>query len=100
MANNEIPRRIRQDLWCPAEKAIATAMAAVEAMAPDLRLTAAVMLLGQARERVADFVDGVEYFPCARCGAQTTLRKVNDGCELHFRSCTTCHTDVQIPVEG
>jgi len=48
------------DLWCPAEKAIAAAVAAVEAMPADTRLTDAVCLLGRARDRVADFVDGVE----------------------------------------
>lgn len=44
----------------PAETAITDAMAAVEAMPPDLRLTDAVVLLQQARDKVADFVDGVK----------------------------------------
>lgn len=51
------PRRIRADLWTPAEHAIANAVAAVEAAGAHPALTDAVVLLGQARERVADFVD-------------------------------------------
>lgn len=58
--SNDFPRRNQMDLWCPAEKAIHDAMQAVEAMTADTRLTAAVVLLGQARDRVADFVDGVD----------------------------------------
>jgi hypothetical protein len=59
MKDNEIPRRIQIDKFCPAEKAIYDAMAAVEDMAADPRLTDAVVLLQQARDKVADFVDRV-----------------------------------------
>lgn len=52
------PRRIRIDLQTPAEGAIRAAMDAVEALPPDVRLTDAVVLLGKALDRVADFVDG------------------------------------------
>lgn len=45
---------------CPAEKAISEAMAAVEAMAADVRLSDAVSLLQAARDSVADYVDGVK----------------------------------------
>lgn len=55
----EIPRRNRVDQWTPAEHAIDAAMQAVEALPADERLTAAVVLLGDARQRVADYVDGV-----------------------------------------
>lgn|GEM_PF-1348155 len=57
---NEIPRRIRIDKLTPAELAIRDAVLAVEAAGCDPRLTDAVVLLGQAKEKVADFVDGVE----------------------------------------
>lgn len=43
----------------PTEKAIRYAVNAVEAMPGDVRLSQAVTLLEQARELVADFVDGV-----------------------------------------
>ena len=56
---NDIPRRIRVDLFVPAEKAIYDAAQEVEKKAPDVRLTDAVKLLHLAREKVADYVDGV-----------------------------------------
>jgi hypothetical protein len=52
-------RRCRIDKFVPAEKAIYDAMGAVEEMPPDTRLTDAVVLLQKARDKVADFVDGV-----------------------------------------
>lgn len=55
--SNNIPRRIRQDLMTHGEVAITRAIAIVEAMGADARLTDAVTLLAQARDRVADFVD-------------------------------------------
>jgi hypothetical protein len=58
-----IPRRIRFDLFTPAEKAIQDAVQAVEAAGCDPRLTRAVILLGQARDAVADYVDGVDSPP-------------------------------------
>jgi len=54
-----IPRRNQTLQWTPAERAIYDAMQAVEAMPADTRLTDAVILLGKARDRVADYVDGV-----------------------------------------
>jgi hypothetical protein len=57
---DEIPRRCRIDLMVPAELAIRAAVETVEEMAADVRLTEAVILLGRAQERVADFVDGVK----------------------------------------
>ena len=41
----------------PAEAAITAAMDAVERLPADSRLTEAVVLLSQARDKVADFVD-------------------------------------------
>lgn len=54
------PRRASVQLWTPAEKAIADAVAAVEAAGADVRLTDAVVLLQAARDSVADFVDGID----------------------------------------
>lgn len=58
MSDNGFPRRIRTDLYTPAERAIADAIAAVEAAGAHPRLTDAVVLLGQAKDAVADFVEG------------------------------------------
>lgn len=52
-----IPRRCRLDLATPAETAIRSAIAAVEAAGAHPLLTEAVMLLGEARNKVADFVE-------------------------------------------
>jgi hypothetical protein len=57
------PRRCYVDKMVPAELAITQAMYAVEAMPPDVRLTDAVTLLDKAREKVADFVDGLKAEP-------------------------------------
>lgn len=57
----DIPfRRNRIDLMTPAELAIREAMLRVEEAGADVRLTDAVVLLGEARDAVADFVDHVE----------------------------------------
>lgn len=52
-----IPRRARLELQRPAERAIRGAIHAVEALPADIRLTDAVILLGQAFDKVADFID-------------------------------------------
>lgn len=52
-----IPRRIRLDHCTPAELAIVAAVKAVEEAGAHPLLTDAVVLLGQARDKVADFVD-------------------------------------------
>lgn len=51
------PRRIRIDRYTPAEAAIAWALQVVEAAGAHPLLTDAVILLGQAKDRVADFVE-------------------------------------------
>lgn len=56
---DQIPRRCDLFRSAPAELAIRAAVDAVESMGADVRLTDAVQLLGAARERVADYVDGV-----------------------------------------
>lgn len=58
-AATETPRRIDLLRMTSAESAITAAMAEVERMPADVRLTDAVLLLNQARDKVADFVDGV-----------------------------------------
>lgn len=55
-----IPRRHCLDQYCPAEKHIHRAMRAVEKMGAAISLTDAVVLLDQAKSRVADFVDGID----------------------------------------
>jgi hypothetical protein len=52
-----IPRRCRVDLMVPAELAIRAAKLAVEEAGAHVHLTEAVILLSQAQEKVADFVD-------------------------------------------
>ncbi len=53
-----IPRRQRADHSVPVEKVLRTAARMVEEMGADERLTRAVNLLHEARECVADFVEG------------------------------------------
>lgn len=55
----EIPRRNRIDKFVTAEKKIFDAIQSVEDMGADIRLTDAVILLSQAQNKVADFVDGI-----------------------------------------
>lgn len=57
---DNVPRRARLDLFTKAERAIYDAVQEVEALAADVRLTDAVVLLQAARESVADYVDGIE----------------------------------------
>jgi len=56
---DDIPRRIRIDRLTPAERAIYDALIAVEAVGAHPLLTEAVVLLQEARSKVADYVDGV-----------------------------------------
>ena len=51
-------RRLELERATPAELAIDAAIAEVEKLPPDGRLTAAILLLEKARKRVADFLDG------------------------------------------
>lgn len=54
---DSIPRRVRMDLMVHAELAICHAVDVVEEMPADVRLTDAVILLAEAREKIADYVD-------------------------------------------
>lgn len=60
---DDTPRRRDLNRWTDAERAIQAATDEVERVGADPRLTNAVLLLGKARERVADFIDGVEQDP-------------------------------------
>lgn len=55
--HDETPRRSRMDKWTPAEHAIQNAVVVVEEAGAHPLLTDAVILLGQARDKVADYVD-------------------------------------------
>ena len=48
------------DRWTPAETAIGEAMRVVEAMPADVRLTQAMILLGKAKDAVAEYADYVD----------------------------------------
>lgn len=52
-----IPRRIQVDRMTLAELAIRNAIQEVEKLAADSRLTEAVVLLGKAQDKVADYID-------------------------------------------
>lgn len=58
LRDDGIPTRADIRFWSDAERAIATAMRAVEDAGASLALTDAVILLGKARDRVADHVEG------------------------------------------
>lgn len=62
---NGIPRRNRIDLLTPAEKSIYDAMQEVEEIGADIKLTDAVTLLQQARDKVADYIEekGLDSLP-------------------------------------
>lgn len=59
----DVPRRHRLDRLTEAELSIFEATQRVEELPADERLTEAVILLGRARELVADYVDGVPVDP-------------------------------------
>lgn len=57
MSDNKIPRRSCIYLLTPAEKAVYDSVQAVEKVGADVRLTDAVVLLQQVREKLADYFD-------------------------------------------
>jgi hypothetical protein len=57
---SEIPRRCDMSRWSVQERAIDRAVRSVELMGADVRLTDAVVLLGAARDSVADYIDHVD----------------------------------------
>jgi hypothetical protein len=76
----QIPRRARMDKWIPAERAIYDAAQAVEKLPANTLLTEAVVLLGQAREKVAAYVDSqltIDGYPI-RCEADRNVMRAAD----------------------
>lgn len=57
MGNNEIPRRARLDLVTPEEKALYEMVWQIEKLGAHVLLTDVVVLLGRAREKLADWVE-------------------------------------------
>jgi len=57
---SNILRRHNLNELSPAEIAFRNAMAEVEKLGADERLTDAIILLDKAKNKVADFIDGVE----------------------------------------
>lgn len=54
---NYNPRRDREDLMHPAEKAIQDAIMAIEELPADVELTNAQILIQQAKDKVSDYLD-------------------------------------------
>lgn len=54
---NGIPRRSFIPEWTAAEFAISNAMEEVEELGADVLLTEAVVLLGKAKDKVADYIE-------------------------------------------
>jgi hypothetical protein len=53
----DIPRRICMDHWIPAERAINDVKQIVEGLGCHVALTDAVILLGQAQDKIADWAE-------------------------------------------
>ncbi len=87
MANDEAetPRRIRLDLFTPAEKAIYDAAMEVEKVGADVKLTDAVILLQQARSLVADYVDQTNLTEKENSMRLPSNLQPNQVCKLKFR---------------
>ena len=93
---DEIPRRIDMTRWTPAEHAIGAAMSEVERAGADTRLTDAVVLLGQAKDAVADYVDGVTRTPeplCWRCKERHGVVAYSIGKGIVNRECIECASE-------
>jgi hypothetical protein len=58
-----VPRRCDLERCTPAELAIRTAIVEVEKVGADERLTRVVLALDEAREQLADIIDGVVRTP-------------------------------------
>lgn len=76
----------------PAELAIRAAVLAVEKLPADTRLTRAVILLGEAQRKVADFIDNcdddgqhVAYLRSRGSGARRHLQICDSGAEGAFK---------------
>ena len=87
-----IPRKIRLDLMTPPEVALRAAMAAVEAMPADTRLTNASVKVGEALALVSDYVDeqmrGVSLVYTAQC----SQKSYDDQGRCNDRCCPAAHS--------
>lgn len=104
---DDIPRRSRLDKMTPAENAIYNAMCVVEQAGCDVRLTEAVNLLQKARDRVADFVDGVGHpllsYPTDVAGlavenlrlARARIKSLEDGIVAENRRTSVIEQELQ-----
>ena len=72
--SSDIPRRNDMRRWIPAEKAIHDAVQAVEEVGAHPLLTDAVVLLGQAKDKLGDYVDSVGETEALRA----EIRRLND----------------------
>lgn len=83
-----IPTRCDMSLMTSAELAITTAMNAVEITGASIALTDAITLLGKARERVADHVEGrvTDEQSCPGHAASDTDPKICRHCGTHIDS--------------
>lgn len=94
----DIQRRHRRDLWTDAEKAIQDAIGAVEKAGASVLLTSAVVLLCNAKELVADHVEGksasdADFAPpvqlkCPRCQGQLKDSGKNIQGNIRFVDCS------------
>jgi len=85
-----IARRCRIDLDTPAETAIRKAINAVESLPASPLLTDAVVLLGKAKDKVSDFVEGITLTtndePKQLRRAKDALRNIRERVEHNSRS--------------
>lgn len=105
MSTEEIPRRCCLNKLSQAERAIHDAMAAVEAVGADVRLTDAVILLSAAKDSVADYVDNspeirrcvqtvqpTSALPSAAPAQEETIKIVQcPRCQYESEDCWLCH---------
>lgn len=104
---DDIPRRCQLEHMTPAERAIYDAMGVVEAAGCDVQLTEAVNLLQKARDRVADFVDGVGHpllsYPTDVAGlavenlrlARARIKSLEDGIVAENRRTSVIEQELQ-----
>jgi hypothetical protein len=78
------PRSHRVDRWTPGERAINEALQVVESLGSDVLLTDAVVLLGDAQKKVAEYIDrqiqwddcDIAHATCPDCGERSSVSRV------------------------
>lgn len=82
---SDFPRRNRSDLWCKGEQMISDALQQVEKMGADPILTDVVVMLGNAMERLADYVDMQVLSCCVGSVEEKLLSQFPDAhCDIGF----------------